>query len=125
MKISIKTITAAAAALSLMAGSAALAQPYGNGDGRGPDRNDRQVEQRHDNGRGNDDRQVGQRRDKGHHYKRGQRLDSRYQTSRYQVDYRKHKLRAPPRGYQWRQVDNDYVLAAVATGLIAEIISGR
>jgi Ni/Co efflux regulator RcnB len=38
------------------------------------------------------------------------------------VDYRAHHLRRPPRGYQWRQVDGRYVLAAVATGVIADII---
>lgn len=38
------------------------------------------------------------------------------------VDWRRHHLRAPPRGYEWRQVDGRYVLAAVATGLIASII---
>jgi Ni/Co efflux regulator RcnB len=38
------------------------------------------------------------------------------------VDYRSHHLRAPPRGYEWRQVDGNYVLAAAATGLIASLI---
>jgi Ni/Co efflux regulator RcnB len=38
------------------------------------------------------------------------------------VDYREHHLRKPPRGYEWRQVDNNYVLAAAATGLIASVI---
>jgi Ni/Co efflux regulator RcnB len=38
------------------------------------------------------------------------------------VDYRTHHLKAPPRGYEWRQVDGNYVLAAAATGLIASII---
>jgi Ni/Co efflux regulator RcnB len=39
------------------------------------------------------------------------------------VDYHSHHLRRPPRGYQWRQVDGNYVLAAAATGLIASIIA--
>jgi len=38
------------------------------------------------------------------------------------VDYRHYHLRKPPRGYEWRRVDNNYVLAAAATGLIASII---
>jgi Ni/Co efflux regulator RcnB len=38
------------------------------------------------------------------------------------VDYRVNHLRAPPRGYEWREVNGQYVLAAVATGLIASII---
>ncbi|MDC7677626.1 RcnB family protein [Asticcacaulis machinosus] len=42
------------------------------------------------------------------------------------VDYRQHKkLKAPPRGYEWRQIDNRYVLAAAATGVIATIIITR
>ena len=38
------------------------------------------------------------------------------------VSYRDHHLRRPPRGYEWRQVDGNFVLAAVTTGLIASII---
>jgi Ni/Co efflux regulator RcnB len=38
------------------------------------------------------------------------------------VDYRTYHLRRPPRGYQWREVDGNYVLAAVATGIIASTI---
>jgi Ni/Co efflux regulator RcnB len=39
-----------------------------------------------------------------------------------QVDWHAHHLQSPPRGYEWRQVDGNYVLAAVATGLIASTI---
>ena len=39
------------------------------------------------------------------------------------VDYRAHHLNAPPRGYEWRQVDGNYVLAAAATGVIASVIA--
>ncbi len=38
------------------------------------------------------------------------------------IDYRRYHLNAPPRGYEWRQVDGNYVLAAVATGVIASAI---
>jgi Ni/Co efflux regulator RcnB len=37
-------------------------------------------------------------------------------------DYRRYHLRQPPRGYHWVRAGNDYVLAAIATGLIAEVI---
>jgi Ni/Co efflux regulator RcnB len=40
-----------------------------------------------------------------------------------QVDYRQHHLNAPPRGYEWREVDGNYVMAAVATGVIASVIA--
>jgi Ni/Co efflux regulator RcnB len=39
------------------------------------------------------------------------------------VDYHEHHLRAPPRGYEWREVDGNYVLAAVATGVIASVVA--
>jgi Ni/Co efflux regulator RcnB len=38
------------------------------------------------------------------------------------VDYRARHLRQPPRGYEWRESNGQYVLAAVATGVIASIM---
>ena len=38
------------------------------------------------------------------------------------VDYRSAHLHAPPRGYEWRRVDGNYVEAAIATGVIASVI---
>jgi Ni/Co efflux regulator RcnB len=38
------------------------------------------------------------------------------------IDYRHYHLNEPPRGYEWREVDGNYVLAAVATGIIASVI---
>jgi Ni/Co efflux regulator RcnB len=38
------------------------------------------------------------------------------------IDYRQYHLSPPPRGYEWRLVDGNYVLAAVATGVIASAI---
>jgi len=39
------------------------------------------------------------------------------------VEYTQYHLRAPPRGYEWRLVDGNYVLAAVATGVIASVVA--
>jgi Ni/Co efflux regulator RcnB len=39
------------------------------------------------------------------------------------VDYKEHHLRAPPHGYEWREVDGNFVLAAVATGVIASVVA--
>ncbi len=39
------------------------------------------------------------------------------------VDYRASHLRAPPHGYEWRMVDGNYVLGAVATGVIASLVA--
>ena len=38
------------------------------------------------------------------------------------IDYRTYHLNAPPNGYEWREVDGNYVMAAVATGIIASTI---
>jgi Ni/Co efflux regulator RcnB len=50
-------------------------------------------------------------------------LPAQYQRNDYVVsDWRARHLRQPPRGYHWVRADDRYVLAAVAGGLIAEII---
>jgi Ni/Co efflux regulator RcnB len=38
------------------------------------------------------------------------------------VDYRTYHLAPPRRGYEWREVDGNYVMAAIATGVIASAI---
>ena len=38
------------------------------------------------------------------------------------VDYHTYHLRRPPNGYEWRLVDGNYVLAAVATGIVASVV---
>jgi Ni/Co efflux regulator RcnB len=38
-------------------------------------------------------------------------------------DYNRYRLRPPPRGYAWYRVGDDYLLAAIATGLILEAIT--
>ncbi|MET0855436.1 MAG: RcnB family protein [Telluria sp.] len=58
-----------------------------------------------------------------HHFYRGGRLPSQYRGSHYVVnDWRGRHLSAPPRGYHWVQANNDYVLAAIATGIIAQVL---
>jgi Ni/Co efflux regulator RcnB len=54
---------------------------------------------------------------------RGDRLPYEYRNRQYVVDdWRGHHLYAPPRGYQWVQSGGDYLLVAVATGIIASIL---
>ena len=58
-----------------------------------------------------------------HDLRRGQRLSKEYRDSRYVVnDWRERRLSAPPRGHHWVRTGNDYVLAAVATGIIAQVL---
>jgi Ni/Co efflux regulator RcnB len=62
-----------------------------------------------------------------HHWNSGERMGRTDWSSAKSVDYRQHNLREPPSGYEWRESNGQYVLAAVATGLIASVIidSGR
>lgn len=54
---------------------------------------------------------------------RGGRLPPAYRGRSYVVDdWRGHRLSAPPRGYHWVQTGSDYVLVAIATGIIAAIL---
>lgn len=58
-----------------------------------------------------------------HNYYSGQRLPAYYLGSSYIVnDWRGHRLSAPPRGYHWVQTGTDYVLVAIATGIILQIM---
>ncbi len=55
-------------------------------------------------------------------WRRGAVLPNYYRG--YSVgDYYRYHLRPPPRGYAWYRVGDEYLLAAVATGLIFEIIN--
>jgi|GEM_PF-462223 len=58
-----------------------------------------------------------------HGFYRGQRLPPQYRSRQYVVDnWREHRLSPPPRGYQWVQTGADYVLVAIATGLILQLL---
>ena len=103
-----KSILIGAMALSVVLGSAASAQPYGY------DRD------HHD--RGNGHAQWGHDYGDNHNWRRGERMGYNDWQSAHVVDYRQHHLRHPPRGYEWRERNGQYVLAAVTTGLIASII---
>ncbi len=41
------------------------------------------------------------------------------------VDYHHYHLHQPPHGYEWREVDGNFVLAAAATGVIASVIAAE
>lgn len=60
-----------------------------------------------------------------HSWVQGGRLPQQYRSNNYVVnDWRGHGLKQPPRGKHWVQYGNDYILVAVATGVIAQIILG-
>ncbi|KAF1019301.1 MAG: hypothetical protein GAK30_03202 [Paracidovorax wautersii] len=132
-----KKILASAMAAALLTGSlGAFAQPGPGPDNRrgGPDMQQQQQQQWP--GRGPDvrpgmrdgppgyapgaDRRAGP---DGPRFNRGDRLPDTYRGHQYVVDdWRGHGLRPPPRGHRWVQVGGEYVLVAIATGVIASII---
>lgn len=132
----------AAFGVSLMlAASLASAQPggyRGDDDRRGPPQQQRHDgwqgrDQGRDQGRGQGYRQPQPPRGPGYaaergvgpdfRYHRGDRFPPEYRGRQYVVDdWRGHHLNAPPRGYHWVQSGGDYVLVAIATGVIASIL---
>jgi Ni/Co efflux regulator RcnB len=57
------------------------------------------------------------------HGSRGDKLPTQYRANQYVVsDWKNNHLRQPPRGYHWVRANNQYFLAAVASGVIADII---
>lgn len=60
---------------------------------------------------------------RGPQFKRGGYIPREFRNHQYRVvNYQAYRLSAPPRGHQWVQVGADYVLIALATGLIAHIV---
>ena len=122
----------AASIIALGAGSAlpSLAQP--REDRRGPEHRDAREPVRREGpvqperGRGQWEREmrgpehVGAR---GPEWHRGGHIPREYRDHVVVVnDWRAHRLAAPPRGYEWVRVGPDYVLVAVRTGVIAQIV---
>ena len=145
MKHLLKTAAAAILATAAIAGSASAQSwnhgRHDNGNHRGWDHNrGRDHDRRWDNHSRYRDSYRGWNGGYSHDYYRTPRYNgwhdrsdwrrggyvSRYDYNRgYVVDYRYHRgLYRPPYGYEWRRVDNNYVLVALATGLIAAFISG-
>jgi Ni/Co efflux regulator RcnB len=113
-----KRLIAATLSLSLLAatGAAFAAPPRYDNDRDTRDRHDQRDDRGHGPSRGHDRHEPPRR---GGHLQKDHRGD-------YVSDYKRHGLHAPKRGQQWRKVDNRYVLIAVATGLIADVVlNGR
>jgi len=94
-------------------------------NGRQPDRRDEQF--RANNSRNNNDAHPDERgAGPDHEFRRGQRLPAEYRHRQYVVDdWRGHHLSAPPRGYHWVQTGGDYVLVAISTGIILQLLLGN
>jgi Ni/Co efflux regulator RcnB len=91
-------------------------------------REDRRDDRRADRyGGGRSDLRAGGRNDRGagpqRAWHQGDRVPPQYRGYTYVVDdWRGHRLSAPPSGYHWVQSGSDYVLVAIATGIILSIL---
>ncbi len=119
-RLIITTLAATLLAGTALSGTAMAAGQRYDDRGRYDQRHDNRHDSRYDH---RDNRYDHRDRRDYRRWERGQRLDARYRGNGYYVsDWRRHGLRAPPRGYRWQRVDDNYILAAVATGLIASVI---
>ena len=104
-----KRICSFALAVALLGSTAAIAQPGQFG-----------TQDRYEGYRGNPGVRMASPR-----YSRGDRVPDQYRhNQQYAVDdWRARHLRKPPRGYRWvRDDNNNYFLAAAATGLILDLL---
>ena len=90
---------------------------------RREDRRDFRAERRADRHEYRHGPQVRYYQARGPQFQRGRYIPHEYRSRQYVVvNHHQHRLYAPPRGHQWVQVGGDYVLIAIATGLIANLI---
>jgi Ni/Co efflux regulator RcnB len=123
------TFVSAIVAVSLTAGGFAFGQGNSDHNDRGRDRDQQGQRGGHEDRRDyqnradNDEYRQGRGAGPNHDFRRGQRLPQEYRHRQYVVDdWRGHHLSAPPRGYHWVQTGGDYVLVAIATGIILQLL---
>lgn len=116
-------------------GTAGIAQAKpGHGNGHGHDHGNGHGHGYHDSGHDHhgDDHDHHDHRGGDYHddhrdwHKGGHIADHYYRDDRYWVrDWHSRRLPEPPHGHRWLDIDGDYVLAAVATGVITAIVLGH
>ena len=81
-----------------------------------------QQDDHHDQAQQHDDRGQQQKYVEHKEWKHGYHMNHDDWDRGQPVDYRTYHLQQPRSGYEWRQVDGNYVMAAVATGVIASVV---
>lgn len=136
-----KVVISTIMAVSLLAGGSAFARDdhhndrghhaHGQRDGKGGNRGHDSRRDHHDNrnnhaGAHDNGRHHGRGAGPRHDFYKGNRIPYEYRSRQYVVnDWRGHHLHAPPRGYQWVQTGPDYVLIAISSGIIMQIVLGN
>jgi Ni/Co efflux regulator RcnB len=122
---SLKTLAGFVLAAAVAMPAIALAQ--GHDEHHDDQHDDRRTEQGHEQGHDNHPAPAHDEHARGarpaHSWHKGDRVPASYRNKRYEVtDWKSHNLRQPPSGYHWVNVNGDFVLAAVATGVIADLL---
>ena len=114
-----KRFIATSVAMVLLA-STALAQPYGNGGHGGYDHGPPPGHGGYDHGPppGYGGYDHGPPRREAHEWRRGEHYDGHGEW----VDWRREHLREPPRGYEWVDTGGQFVMIAIATGIITDVL---
>lgn len=128
-------------ALSFMIIASSSLSAFAQGPGNGPDQQQRKLPQQQQHQQQNNPQQghnaqpqhASQHQQRGNQraehqqkpdFRRGHALPQQYRGKGYQVsDWKKRGLKSPPSGHRWMNVDGNYVLIAVATGVIASVIA--
>jgi Ni/Co efflux regulator RcnB len=131
-EVIVKILISASVALTLLGSTAALAQRdvrggqdnYGQ-NSQSQNRQGQNSDPRQNNGGRFDPEGFNESHNDRPHWSRGDRLPEQYRQNQYVIgDWQRHNLRTPPRGYHWVRNDNDqYLLAAIATGIIFDIVN--
>jgi Ni/Co efflux regulator RcnB len=116
-----------AAASAILAAMMLCIAPIASAQDRHDD--DRQTQDQHDSQKGHDN---GHGQQGGHDqphafvqhddWKQGAHMNTGDWNRGQKLDWHAHHFNKPPRGYEWREVDGNYVLAAITTGVIVSVI---
>lgn len=126
------------ATTAIMSVTTAMAEPWQDNRGGSEERHmshegghDRPMNQNRPQGHdmnydGRDNRYSDFRQSHGQHWQQGDNLPTSYRGSHYRVnDWRDRGLPPPPSGHRWVHVKGEYILVAVASGVIANILLHR
>jgi len=133
--MSSKAVITAIVAMSLTTGGSALAQgksdrgerarsekaqrgdPRDGRKAREPNR--REIQERANRYEGREEHGAGPY----HSFRKGDRLPPEYRHRNYVIDdWHAYHLSRPPRGHQWVQIGGEFVLVAIGTGIIVQIV---
>ncbi|MFT4182925.1 MAG: RcnB family protein [Rhizobium sp.] len=56
---------------------------------------------------------------------KGRHLSAHDRHRAAKIDYRRHHLSAPPRGYHWVRINNNFLLVGITSGLISKVEIAR